>query len=125
MTVIKDSRNRSPYWYACITDASGRRLKKSTRETSKSRALEIARTLQDAWDAAKKRTLTEIRTRELLSEVLQRVNGEGLRVFTVRQWFEQVAKQKRKSKSEKTALRHEQTHEEFLEFLGSRAALNI
>jgi integrase len=125
MTVVKDSRNRSPYWYACVTDAAGRRLKKSTGETSKSRALEVARALQDAWDAAKKRTLTEIRARELLSEVLQRVNGEGLRVFTVRQWFEHVAKQKRKSKSEKTALRHEQVHEEFLAFLGARADLNI
>ena len=125
MTVVKDARNRSPYWYACVTDASGRRLKKSTRETSKSRALEVARTLQDAWDAAKKRTLTEIRTRELLSEVLQRVSGEGLRVFTVRQWFEHVAKQKRKSKSERTALRYEQMHKEFLAFLGSRADLNI
>ena len=81
--------------------------------------------MQDAWDAAKQRTLTEIRARELLSEVLQRVNGEGLRVFTVRQWFEHVARQKRKSKSEKTALRHEQMHKEFLAFLGSRADLNI
>jgi len=125
MTVVKDSRNRSPYWYACVTDASGRRLKKSTGETSKSRALEVARVLQDAWEAAKKRTLTEIRTRELLSEVLQRVNGEGLRVFTVREWFEHVAKQKRKSKSEKTAVRHEQMHAEFLAFIGSRADLNI
>ena len=125
MTVVKDSRNRSPYWYACVTDASGRRLKKSTGETNKSRALEVARTLQDAWDTAKKRTLTEVRTRELLNEVLQRVNGEGLRVFTVRQWFDHVAKQKRKSKSEKTALRHEQMHEEFLAFLGPRADLNI
>jgi hypothetical protein len=69
--------------------------------------------------------LTEIRARELLSEVLQRVNGEGLRVFTVRQWFEHFAKQKRKSKSEKTALRHEQMHKEFLAFLGSRADLNV
>jgi integrase len=108
-----------------VTDASGRRLKKSTGETNKSRALEVARTLQDAWDTAKKRTLTEVRTRELLNEVLQRVNGEGLRVFTVRQWFDHVAKQKRKSKSEKTALRHEQMHEEFLAFLGPRADLNI
>jgi len=31
--------------------------------------------------------LTEARTRELLSEVLQSVNGEGLHVFTLEQWF--------------------------------------
>ena len=34
---------------------------------------------------AAERTLTAVRTRELLSEVLQRVSGERLRVFTVRQ----------------------------------------
>lgn len=125
MTIVKDSRNRSPYWYACVTDEAGRRLKKSTRETSRTRALEVARTLQTAWDEVKRHRLTEIRTRELLSEVLQRVNGDGLRVFTVRQWFDNIAKQKRKSKSEKTALRHEQMHQEFLAFLGPRADQNI
>jgi site-specific recombinase XerC len=74
---------------------------------------------------ARDRALTEVRTRELLSDVLQRASGQGLRVFTVRLRFEHFAKQKRKSKSEKTALRHEQMHEEFLAFLGARADLNI
>ena len=57
--------------------------------------------------------------------MLQRASGEKLRVFTVTQWFEHFARQKRKSKSEKTALRHEQMHNEFLAFLGPRANLNI
>jgi hypothetical protein len=50
---------------------------------------------------AKNRALTEVRTRELLSDVLQRASGERLRVFTVRQWFEHFARQKRKSNSER------------------------
>jgi len=123
--VVRDSRNRSPFWYACYTTADGRRLKKSTKETSHSKAKLIAETLQRAENMAAERTLSEVRTRELLSDVLQRVSGERLRVFTVRQWFEHFAKQKRKSKSERTALRHEQMHKEFLAFLGSRADLNI
>jgi hypothetical protein len=45
---------------------------------------------------AAERTLTAVRTRELLSEVLQRVSGERLVVFTVRAWFEQFTKKKRK-----------------------------
>jgi integrase len=124
-TVVKDPLNRSPFWYACFTTADGRRLKKSTKETNQSKAKLIAETLQRAEDMAKDRALTEVRTRELLSDVLQRANGEGLRVFTVKQWFEHIAKQKRKSKSEKTALRHEQVHSEFLGLLGSRGDLNI
>ena len=39
----------------------------------------------------RERVLTEIKTRELLSDVLERVTGEGLRVFTVRQWLAVLA----------------------------------
>jgi integrase len=123
--LVKDSRNRSPFWYACCTTADGRRLKKSTRTADRKEAEAIADTWQRAEEMAAERTLTAVRARELLDEVLQRVSGEKLRVFTVKEWFAHFAKQKRKSKSEKTALRHEQMHEEFLAFLGPRANLNI
>lgn len=125
MTVVKDSRSRSPYWYACVSDADGRRLKKSTRQTDRTKALKIAETLQTAWDEVKKQKLTQTRARVLLSEVLQHISGESLRVFTAKQWFAHIAKQKRKSKAEKTALRHEQMHDQFLEFLGTRSNMNI
>jgi integrase len=69
--------------------------------------------------------LTEARTRELLSEILQDINGEGLRVFSVADWFEHFVKGKRKSQSDRTAAIHAQTTREFIEFLGTRARLNI
>src|SRR5215468_7932493 len=124
-TVVRDPRNRSPFWYACYTTADGRRLKKSTKETNQAKAKLIAEALQNAENLAAERTLTAVRTRELLSDVLQRVSGERLRVFTVRQWFEQFTKQKRKSRSQKTALRYNQMMNEFVEFLSSRADLNV
>ena len=93
-SVVK--KERSPYWYCAFTDATGRRLKKSTELTSKSKALEVAHRLQKASDEARRGVLTEARTRELLSEVLQTVNGEGLRVFTLEQWLDHFVKQKRK-----------------------------
>jgi integrase len=114
---------RSPYWFACFTDATGRRLKKSTKLTSKSKALEMAAALQRAENMGQ--DLTEARLRDLLSETLQRVTGEGLRVFTVEQWFGQFVKGKRKSRADRTARRHEQMMTEFLAFLGNRARLNI
>jgi integrase len=116
---------RSPFWFACYTDALGRRLKKSTKLTSKSKALEMARALQKASDEGRRGALTEARTRELLSEVLQSVNGEGLQVFSAADWFEHFVKGKKKSRSAATAKRHEQTMREFMEFLGHRAKLNI
>jgi integrase len=123
--VVRDSRNRSPFWYACYTTADGRRLKKSTKETNHAKAKLIAEALENAENMAAERTLTAVRTRELLSEVLQRVSGERLRVFTVHEWFEQFTKKKRKSRSEKTALRYDQMMNEFVNFLGPRADLNI
>jgi integrase len=124
-SVAKDPRGKSPYWYACFTDAFGRRLKKSTGLTAKSKALEMARTFQKAADEARRGALTEARTREILSEILQSVNGEGLRVFSVAEWFDHFVKGKRKSRSERTWLVYEQIMKEFLEFLGPRARLNI
>jgi integrase len=125
MASISKDRRFPKYWYAHFTDAFGRRRKKSTGETSPSKAKEIAQTLQRAANEARRGALTEARTRDLLSEILQSVNGEGLRMFTVTQWLEHFVAQKQKSRSDKTALRHEQMTREFLEFLGPRARLNI
>jgi integrase len=123
--VVRDSCDRSPFWYACYTTADGRRLKKSTKETNQAKAKLIAEALQSAENMAAERTLTAVRTRQLLSEVLQRVSGEKLRVFSVREWFEQFTKKKIKSRSQKTALRYDQMMNEFVTFLGPRADLNI
>jgi integrase len=124
-SVIKDYRGKSPFWVACYRASDGRRLKKSTKLTAKSKALEMARTLEKASAEARRGALTEARTRDLLSEILQSVNGDGLRVFTVEQWFAHFVSQKAKSRSAATAKRHAQTMREFVEFLGSKARLNI
>ena len=123
--VVKDSRNRSPFWYACYTTSDGRRLKKSTKETNQAKAKIVAEALQRAEGIARNRELTELRTRELLSDVLQRTSGEALHVFTLEQWLNHFVEQKRKSRSDKTALRHEQMMNEFVAFLGAKAKRNI
>jgi integrase len=123
--VVKDARGRSPYWFAVYRDATGRRLKKSTKLTSKSKALEMAHALQKAAKEARQQRLTEARARDLLSEILQGVGVEGLRTFTLAEWLDHFVKQKQKSRADKTALRHEQVMNECVAFLGSRARLNI
>ncbi len=115
----------SRFWYAAFTDPLGRRLKKSTGQTSKSRALEVARTWEKASEEARQLRLTEARAREVISELMRSVGGESLRVFTVEQWFEHIVKGKRKSRSDRTAVAYEKTMREFVEFLGPRAKLNI
>jgi integrase len=122
---VKHAGGKSPYWYAVYRDETGRRRKRSTKLTSKSKALEVAYALQRAAKQAREKTLTEARTRELLSEILQSVNGEGLRVFTVAQWFDHFVKQKQKSRASQTAKKHQQMMKEFVAFLDHKANLNI
>jgi integrase len=126
--VVKDVRGRSPFWYAVYRDPSNRRrwLKKSTGLTSKSKALEMAHALQRASNEARRGVFTEERARDLVSEIMQSVNGgEGLRTFTVREWFEHFRKVKLDSQAQKTAAKYAQVEREFLEFLGHQAHLNI
>lgn len=124
--VVKDVRKRSPYWYAVFRGKTNRYVKKSTKETARSKALEMARGWEKAARQARERTLTEARTRDILSEILSNVNGgEGLQVFTVAEWFDHFVKQKQKSRADKTALRHAQMMNEFIEYLDHRAHLNI
>ena len=123
--VVRDAQGRSPYWYAIYRDPTGKRVRKSTKLTSKSKALAMAGTLQRAANEARQARLTEARARDLLSEIMQSVSGEVLRVFTVAQWFEHFVKQKEKSRANKTFLRHSQMMREFVAFLGPRANLNI
>jgi integrase len=115
----------SPFFYAAFTDPLGRRLKKSTGQTSKSRALEVARTWEKASEEARQQRLTEARAREVISELMRSVGGESLTVFTVEQWFDHFVNQKKKSRAAATAKRHAQTMRDFMEFLGHRAKLNI
>jgi integrase len=126
--VVKDVRGRSPFWYAVYRDPSDQRrwLKKSTGLTSKSKALEMAHALQRASNEARRGMFTEARARDLVSEILQSVNGgEGLRMFTVRAWFEHFRKVKLDSQAQKTAVKYAQVEREFLESLRHKADLNI
>src|SRR5262249_3098910 len=111
--------------YACFYDARGKQVKKSTGLTSRSRALRMAVKLEEAARLARARTLTEERARELISEIVASVHGEGLRSFTTRAWFEHLAKIKTDSQDPKTAVKYEQIKKLFLDFLGDKADQNI
>jgi hypothetical protein len=74
-TLVKDARGRSKFWYYCYRDASGRRLKKSTKETDRRKARIIGEGFEDAEDLAKRGNATEEQIRKVISETLARVTG--------------------------------------------------
>ena len=124
-TLTKDSLNRSPFWICCYTAADGRRLKKSTRQTDKKRALEVCLSLERAEELARRGTLTENRARQLIGEVLERTTGDDLPRHTAESWLRDFVKNKAVSTAESTHGAYEKTFEEFLVSIGRRAKLNI
>lgn len=124
-TLVKDPRERSPFWICCYTSADGRRLKKSTKQTDRRKAWEVCLAIDRAEAHARSGTLTEARARDIIAEILQRTSGEKLAYFTVEEWVKHWLEGKKQSKSPRTADRYEQICDEFLESLGGRAKLNI
>ena len=124
-SLVKDSRNRSPYWICCYTNEDGQRLKKSTKQTDRTKALEICLALERAESLASRGTLTEIRARELIGEVLERTSGETLPFYTAESWLRDWLRGKEVSKSKNTHVKYSHTIESFLTHLQGRAKLNI
>jgi integrase len=124
-SVIKDYRERSPYWIACYTDSTGRRLKKSTKLTNKKAALEVAFALEHGEEQARKGAFTEARLRDLLEQTLERVIGAPVAHHTCRSWFDEWCKEKSLSRAPATAERYAQVARDFLLSLGPRADLPL
>src|SRR5215472_595905 len=112
-SLVKDARKRSPFWICCYTAADGRRLKKSTKQTDRKKALEFCLALERAESMARSGTLTEARARELVGEVLQRTSGESLSYFTVEEWFRHWLEAKVEVKAGRTGERYKQIVKEF------------
>ena len=124
-TLVKDSRGRSPYYVCCYTAADGRRLKKSTKQTDRVKALEVCLALERAEGMAARGTLTEARARELIGEVLERTSGDTLPFYTVEAWLRDWLRGKQISKAEGTHVKYAHTVERFIEHLGPRAKINL
>ena len=123
--LVKDSLARSPFWICCYTSADGRRLKKSTKQKDRAKALEVCLTLERAEGMAARGTLTETRARELIGEVLERTTGESVSFFTAEGWLRHWLRGKEIAKAEGTHTKYAHMVESFIAHIGARARLNI
>ena len=112
---------KSPFWYCCYSSASGQRLKKSTGETDRAKALEFCLTLQRAENMAARGTLAETRARELIGEVLERTSGETVAFYTAEGWLRDWLRGKEVSKSENTHTKYAHTVDSFVAATLARA----
>ena len=71
-------RERSRFWTACYSDRNGRQLKRSTKTTDRSQALEIAIELERVERQAKQGVLTTNQLRKVLNDVSEKVTGDSM-----------------------------------------------
>jgi integrase len=115
----------SPFWYASIKRADGTWIKKSTKETDKGKALEMALAWQQGERDAAGGTLTHQRTLEILNETLRRTGEAVIEVITARRWLNDWLRGKEKATKERTVAEYRTTINGFLEHLGDRADLSL
>ena len=73
-SVIHLRRHRSKFWSVRFYDASGKQLERSTKETDKKKAFKIAMAFVEVAQTAK----TAKHTREVITELHERITGEAL-----------------------------------------------
>lgn len=84
----KDSENRSPYYYCSFVNADGRRSFKSTKETNHDDAMVICREWEHTAKLARRKVLTEVQVRKVLSDIYERMGtGQTLQFDTVDSFF--------------------------------------
>jgi uncharacterized protein YaiL (DUF2058 family) len=60
---------RSPFWFACFTDADGRRTQRSTKQSDRKKAQGIANQFERAAKLASEKRLGESQARRVLSDI--------------------------------------------------------
>lgn len=114
-------RAKSKYWTACFTSRDGRQLKRSTKTTVKSQAMEIAIELERVEKQAKQGTLTTTQLKRVLNDVSERVTGDTLIAPTTEAYLNDWVKEVGARATAATVERYKHSVELFIAHLGAKA----
>jgi integrase len=123
MFVIK--RKKSPFWVCCYRTADGRWLKKTTKQTDRTKAWKFCVQIQKAADDGRAGTLTESAAREIIDEILEQTTGKPPAQWTARKWFAHWLEIKARVSSDKTMSKYRQVLRDFEKSLSARADLAL
>lgn len=122
----KDPRDKSPYWYCAFTNADGKRSFKSTKSTDHKKADEICRGWEHAANAGRQGTLTEVKVRQVLADIYDRIGtGEKIKFDTVATFFDEWVAAKTKTTALNTQRIYRDAVEAFKKHLGNKAQLSL
>jgi integrase len=124
-SLTKDSAGRSKYWICCYTAADGRQLKRSTKQTEKSKAWEVCLTYERTETMVRNGLITEAQLRKVLSATLERVTGETIHAPSIREWLDQWLKSRQGTASDTTLMKYNQVIRDFTQHLGRKADVRL
>jgi len=110
----------SKFFFACFTDRTGRRLKRSTKETNRTKAQRIA----DGYELAARQKQTARQVRSVIAELHKSISGQDVAVLTIREHSENWLAEK-KGTAPATLVFYRGSVKKFLTFLGERADADI
>ena len=120
-SIIKDYRNKSPYWIACFRGPDGRRLKRSTKTTDPELAKELALKWEQTGRAGLAGRLTEAHCRKVIAEMYERTVGQPLHFHTTRAYLLEWLEGTKDTVATRSYWRYYQTIHEFLGHIGTKA----
>lgn len=112
----------SKFWFARFTDATGKQVNRTTRQTTRAQAQKVADGFEHAVNLAQGGLLTREKASAVVSEILERVTGgtESLRSEPTDAFLQRWLEHKSAANSATTAERYAGTVEKFLAHLGDR-----
>lgn len=121
----------SAFWYACFTDAKGKRVQCSTgvkdmgTPSDRATARQDAKAIADGYEEAARGQRTELQIRRTIARLYERANGKRLAFAQaeafLRDWLNRVAR----AKSPATLARYRNVVDRFIESLGERRSVQI
>lgn len=118
-------RPGSEFYFCSYRASDGRWVKKTTKQTNRTKAMEFALRMAEAEKAGLHATLTTAHARKLFNEALERVGDEPLAGFTVKGWITEWLEGKKASLTSSTAERYGKPLRDFIDHMGARGDLPL
>ncbi len=109
------------YWIACFRGPDGKHLQRSTKTTDKRLALKLA----NDFERTSEGRLTEQQARRVISDLHKMVSGDSLSFPTLEAYLSGWLNAKQGTVASSTYTAYRSVVDSFLEFMGSRAVVEI
>ncbi|PYJ52354.1 MAG: hypothetical protein DME87_00475 [Verrucomicrobia bacterium] len=114
-------REGSKFWFACVSLPNGRRVQRSTKETDRKKAQQLA----EKWESATRGRVTARQTQKVIAELYRDITGQHLDFPTVREYFNSWVARKKPETAPSTYAFYQGKAQRFVDWLGNRADQQI